>query len=125
MDITKHDSLENESQGNGSVVITSASLTIVHFNDVYNIESRSQEPVGGAARFMTAVSRLASSNPLVLFSGDAFNPSISTLPYLSAFRLYILRCTLCTTEMCRRGFFDIRVCLWSQLSTTAFADDFG
>ena len=25
-------------------------ITIVHFNDVYNIESREQEPVGGAAR---------------------------------------------------------------------------
>jgi len=54
-------------------------VTIVHFNDVYNIESRTQEPVGGAARFVTAVSQLASSNPLVLFSGDAFNPSISML----------------------------------------------
>jgi len=53
-------------------------VTIVHFNDVYNIESRNQEPVGGAARFATAVMQLASNNPLVLFSGDAFNPSIST-----------------------------------------------
>jgi len=54
-----------------------ATITIVHFNDVYNIESRSQEPVGGAARFVTAVSQLASTNPLVLFSGDVFNPSVS------------------------------------------------
>jgi len=55
----------------------SRTITIVHFNDVYNIEGRSQEPVGGAARFCTAVSQLSASNPLVLFSGDAFNPSIS------------------------------------------------
>jgi len=83
MDTTRHVRLENESYSNGDVVnssvAASASLTIIHFNDVYNIESRSQEPVGGAARFMTAVSQLASSNPLVLFSGDAFNPSISML----------------------------------------------
>jgi len=57
----------------------SQTLTIVHFNDVYNIESRSQEPVGGAARFVTAITQLAACNPLVLFSGDAFNPSVSTL----------------------------------------------
>jgi len=83
MDTTRHNTLENEGYGNGCLVdssdIASALFTIVHFNDVYNIESRSQEPVGGAARFMTAVSQLASSNPLVLFSGDAFNPSISML----------------------------------------------
>ena len=58
--------------------VPSRTVTIVHFNDVYNIESRAQEPVGGAARFVTSVSQLASSNPLVLFSGDVFNPSIST-----------------------------------------------
>lgn len=26
-------------------------LTILHFNDVYEIEARSDEPVGGAARY--------------------------------------------------------------------------
>lgn len=30
-------------------------LTILHFNDVYNIEARNQEPCGGAARFVTKV----------------------------------------------------------------------
>jgi len=53
-------------------------VTIIHFNDVYNLESRSQEPVGGAARFVSAVAQLANCNPLVLFSGDAFSPSVST-----------------------------------------------
>jgi len=83
MDTVRHDILENETYWKEHVVnsnITpSALLTVIHFNDVYNIESRSQEPVGGAARFMTAISQLSSSNPLVLFSGDAFNPSISML----------------------------------------------
>lgn len=52
-------------------------ITILHFNDVYNIEPREIEPVGGAARFTTAIRSRAELNPLVLFSGDAFNPSLS------------------------------------------------
>ncbi|PRW59853.1 5 -nucleotidase [Chlorella sorokiniana] len=51
-------------------------LTILHFNDVYNIESRPQEPVGGAARFMGAAREFAGEQPLVLFSGDCLNPSL-------------------------------------------------
>ena len=54
-----------------------APLTIIHYNDVYNIEANStMEPVGGAARFSTAVKSFAHLNPLVLFSGDAFSPSM-------------------------------------------------
>lgn len=52
-------------------------LTIIHFNDVYNIEPRDKEPIGGAARFTTKVKELAWTNPLVLFSGDALGPSKS------------------------------------------------
>lgn len=52
-------------------------LVILHFNDVYNVESRpSPEPVGGAARFCTAIKSFQHLNPLVLFSGDAFSPSM-------------------------------------------------
>ena len=51
-------------------------LTILHFNDVYNIEPRDVEPAGGAARQTTAIQNLKHLNPLVLFSGDALNPSI-------------------------------------------------
>lgn len=52
-------------------------LTILHFNDVYNVEPRpSPEPVGGAARFCTAVKSFQHLHPLVLFSGDAFSPSM-------------------------------------------------
>ena len=60
----------------------SSDIMIVHFNDVYNIEERSREPVGGAPRFIGAVEQLRRErkaqgllDPLVLFSGDAFNPS--------------------------------------------------
>ena len=52
-------------------------LTILHFNDVYNIESTAQEPVGGAARFCTALKSFSHMKPLVLFSGDIFAPSFS------------------------------------------------
>ena len=53
------------------------SLTIVHFNDVYNIQEREKEPVGGAARFKTKLASLRELEPLVMFSGDALNPSNS------------------------------------------------
>ena len=55
-------------------------LTIIHFNDVYNIDERSDEPIGGAARFQTVLNYLKEENPsLVLFSGDALSPSTSNL----------------------------------------------
>ena len=53
----------------------SKELTIVHFNDCYNIEERSTEPVGGISRFATALKSLKEQDPLILFSGDLFSPS--------------------------------------------------
>lgn len=53
------------------------SFTIIHFNDVYNIEPQSDEPLGGAARFAGYVAMCKEQHPLVLFSGDALNPSLS------------------------------------------------
>ena len=51
-------------------------FNIIHFNDVYNIESRDCEPVGGASRFVAAIEKLTAKAPtLVLFSGDAIMPS--------------------------------------------------
>lgn len=52
-------------------------ITIVHFNDVYNIEERAKEPCGGAPRFKKQVDGLREHEPLVFFSGDALNPSNS------------------------------------------------
>lgn len=52
-------------------------LNIIHFNDIYNVEANSaREPIGGAARFLTATKSFDNLNPLILFSGDAFSPSI-------------------------------------------------
>ncbi|KAG2448378.1 hypothetical protein HYH02_006960 [Chlamydomonas schloesseri] len=61
-------------------------LTIVHFNDVYNIEAGRQEPVGGAARFTWKVKELKAKglDPLVLFSGDAYNPSLMSTMTMGA-----------------------------------------
>ncbi len=56
-------------------------LTILHFNDVYNIEENKTEPVGGVARFKTALDSFKDLNPLVLFSGDLFQPSLC-LPHI-------------------------------------------
>jgi len=57
------------------------SISLVHYNDVANIDPRDTDPVGGAARFLTAVkSHKEEVNPLIIFSGNVFSPSmISTL----------------------------------------------
>ncbi|XP_048458433.1 trifunctional nucleotide phosphoesterase protein YfkN-like isoform X3 [Rhincodon typus] len=68
-------------------------LTILHFNDVYEIQPRSEEPVGGASRFATALKQYKALNPLILFSGDCLNPSLLStttkgrhmIPILNAF----------------------------------------
>ncbi|KAI4125051.1 MAG: hypothetical protein LQ338_004491 [Usnochroma carphineum] len=64
---------------------TSPDLRILHFNDVYHIESGSAEPVGGIARFQTLRNFYADDarfkdQPVLvtLFSGDAFNPSLES-----------------------------------------------
>jgi len=54
-------------------------VTLLHFNDCYNIEPRAHEPAGGAARFKTALESFSSLDPIVLFSGDILGPSISKL----------------------------------------------
>ncbi|XP_065187556.1 mannosylglucosyl-3-phosphoglycerate phosphatase-like [Sycon ciliatum] len=60
-----------------------STIEFIHFNDVYNVESRTKEPVGGAARMVHRIGEIrkrASENalpePVVIFSGDAFNPSV-------------------------------------------------
>ena len=60
-----------------SLSSTFKQITLIHFNDVYNIEPREKEPVGGASRFKTALETLSDKNPMVLFSGDALAPSNS------------------------------------------------
>uniref|UniRef100_F6SKP5 5'-Nucleotidase C-terminal domain-containing protein n=3 Tax=Ciona intestinalis TaxID=7719 RepID=F6SKP5_CIOIN len=57
-------------------------LSILHFNDVYEITERKKEPVGGAARFASLMKRniyditkQTGERPLVVFSGDCLNPS--------------------------------------------------
>ncbi|XP_041771895.1 snake venom 5'-nucleotidase isoform X3 [Anopheles merus] len=61
----------------GSMTGAVDKLTLIHYNDVYNIDANSKsEPIGGAARFCTAVRSFSHLNPLVLFSGDAFSPSM-------------------------------------------------
>ncbi|XP_013407465.1 uncharacterized protein LOC106171590 [Lingula anatina] len=51
-------------------------IVILHFNDVYNIQSRTAEPVGGAARMVSLFKSLRHLDPLVVFSGDCLNPSL-------------------------------------------------
>lgn len=68
-------------------------VTILHFNDCYNVEPQPQEPVAGAARFCQALKSFNDLDPIVLFSGDIFAPSIMStftkgeqmIPSLNAF----------------------------------------
>ncbi|MCJ1469141.1 hypothetical protein MMC07_007774 [Pseudocyphellaria aurata] len=60
-------------------------LRLLHFNDVYHIEPGSAEPVGGISRFQYLVNQYYSgpqykdqSGLMVLFSGDAYNPSLES-----------------------------------------------
>lgn len=52
-------------------------ISLLHFNDVYNVEEQPTEPLAGAARFKTAFASFEEKDPLILFSGDIFAPSIS------------------------------------------------
>ncbi|KAK5954367.1 hypothetical protein OHC33_004089 [Knufia fluminis] len=60
-------------------------LRILHYNDVYHVDSSSAEPAGGIARFQTVVNEYRNSDKfngqpklLTFFSGDAFNPSLES-----------------------------------------------
>lgn len=60
-------------------------VRLIHYNDVYHIESGSAEPVGGIARFQTVVNEYRTGAQyrgqpelLTLFSGDAYNPSLES-----------------------------------------------
>ncbi|PPS96817.1 5'-Nucleotidase/apyrase [Cryptosporidium hominis] len=70
-------------------------ICILHFNDVYNIEE-DVNSTGGVARFVEALKSFRSLNPLLLFSGDVFNPSIMSVttkgrhmvPFLNMMRVH-------------------------------------
>eukprot|EP01095_Lingulamoeba_sp_RSL-Kostka_P005948 TRINITY_DN1814_c0_g1_i1.p1 TRINITY_DN1814_c0_g1~~TRINITY_DN1814_c0_g1_i1.p1 ORF type:complete len:561 (+),score=183.64 TRINITY_DN1814_c0_g1_i1:34-1716(+) len=54
-------------------------LTIIHFNDVYSIKEKKEEPVGGIGRFATMLNSYNdhdNERPLVVFSGDFMSPSL-------------------------------------------------
>lgn len=44
-------------------------IVILHFNDVYNIDTR-EDGSGGVSRFVTAMQRFSHLHPLVFFSGN-------------------------------------------------------
>ena len=52
-------------------------LTIIHFNDVYDISEDDNEICGGVARFAAAMKNQKEVDPnaVILFSGDLWSPS--------------------------------------------------
>jgi len=59
---------------------TAPTLTILHFNDTYELEPAGDGRRGGAARAATVLKEYAKENPLILFSGDAIGGSALTAP---------------------------------------------
>lgn len=55
-------------------------FSLLHFNDVYNVEERKAEPVGGASRFCTLVKQLRAQHEgmKVFFGGDSLSPSLNS-----------------------------------------------
>ena len=51
-------------------------FSILHFNDVYDIQPETKEPKAGAAYFKALLDRYRQENTLTFFSGDAFSPSL-------------------------------------------------
>ena len=76
MNFTKELIYEN----NNKIENAQKKINIIHFNDVYNVESGTKEPIGGAARVVTLIEKLKEQEPnptIVIFSGDAISPSTS------------------------------------------------
>ncbi|KAL2267945.1 hypothetical protein VTJ83DRAFT_5222 [Remersonia thermophila] len=64
---------------------TPPDLRILHFNDVYHLDSSSSEPAGGVARFVSVCKEYRDADRfqgqprlVTLFSGDVFNPSLES-----------------------------------------------
>ena len=56
-------------------------FSVLHFNDVYDLQPEQKEPVGGAAYFKTLLDRYRREDTLTLFSGDVFSPSLLSTEY--------------------------------------------
>lgn len=76
---------EQLTYSSGVPATTPPDLRLLHYNDVYHVDSSSAEPVGGLSRFQTLVNYYRSDErfkgqPVMLtfFSGDAFNPSLES-----------------------------------------------
>lgn len=54
---------------------SSRDLTVLHFNDVYQLDPTNGGKTGGAARVATIVAKYGDKDPLVLFSGDLLGSS--------------------------------------------------
>lgn len=99
-------------------------LKIIHFNDVYHVEPLKKEPVGGAARFISAINGYSQkqqsldngNKPLVLFSGDAFNPSLESSVTKGEHMVPILNATQADVAVYGNHDFDFGVSVLAKLA---------
>lgn len=59
----------------------SPKLSLLHFNDVYDVQPEASEPKGGAAYFCALLNQYRKAETLTMFSGDAFSPSLLSAEY--------------------------------------------
>ncbi len=99
----------------------SESLQILHFNDVYEVEPRTREPVGGVARFIGKLKTYPEA--CVLFSGDSLAPSLMSTVTKGEHMVCMpvtytpLHVTVCRSfeRLYARGLYKIRVAwLWQS-----------
>ncbi len=71
----KPENIENSGFGDGGQALKK--LVVLHFSDACQFQSRSVNPVGGAARLSTLVKRYEERGvkPLLFFTGNTFGPS--------------------------------------------------
>jgi len=87
-------------------------IRLVHYNDVYHVDPASAEPVGGVGRFQTLINYYHDDERydgqpelVVVFSGDAFNPSLESSVTKGAPFASLLICLLLTA---------LEVVIWCQ-----------
>ena len=73
--------MNKETTSGLSEASSNCSLSILHFNDVYDIQPGNKEPKGGAAYFKAMLDKYRLNSTVTLFSGDAFAPALLSSEY--------------------------------------------
>ena len=75
--LERNDSYKDNSKVKKDIKDTKPLISIIHFNDAYEIrENKNEDLVGGVPRFLGQINQLKKSqDALVFFSGDLYSPN--------------------------------------------------